>query len=470
MEVDCEPVHTLAAFNVLASPGKISACSAAAYMPAVSEQESPQSSVFMVCEENDLLKKNDPRRIMPEAGQSFSFTSRFQPKVSKRIFLSSSPQLLRVHPIGASEVYNSRASSSSTQLKKRAVAQRISLIDSKTKSLCKHDSRLSSGLVMHSFRKRTAQLTQASCNTSPNSACFGGVSNNPEDSVVDMNNHLQIPGLQRAEELDQDVAKIVIPIPAQTGSKVALLTDRPSFKGSKRTHGCVKFKRERELSLRPNQGDTDEAAKLKAEDLQSKKLKNLQTGLASPLTNVVSTPSSGHLLRASSLAFLGNSKLGLGHKSSVVLHSYLSTEYRNQPALPDKSMDLQDVKKPVFAPKEVSIPRHNLGRLRQLMIQDQKMHLSGEVLSSLTISEKELGRVPSFALSKSNTINEKMSYTKKTTARPIQDQKCLQELQQGTQPMDERKPLLDSIPDLEECLMSHKSLLMRTQNLQNSPV
>ena len=470
MEVDGEPVHTLAAFDVLASPGRLSASSAAAHILEVSEQCSPQSSVFMVCEENDLLKKNDPHRIMPEAGQSFSFTSTFQPKVSTRIFLTSSPQLLRVHPVGASEANNSRASSSSTQLKKRAVAQRISLIDSKTKSLSKHDSRLSSGFVMQSFRKRTVQFTQASCNTSPNSACFGGVSNNPEESVVDLNNHLQIPGLRRAEEFDQDLAKIVIPIPAQTGSKVAHLTFRPAFKGSKLSHGCLRFKRERELSLRPNQGDTDEAAKLKAEDLENKKVNNLQAGQASPLTNMVSTPSSGHLLRASSLAFLGNSKLGLGHKSSVVLHSYLSTEFRNQPAPPDKSTDLQDVKKPVFAPKEVSIPRHNLGRLRQLLIQDQKMHLSGEVLSSLTISEKELGRVPSFAISKSNTINEKMSYTKKTTGKPIQDQKRLPELQEGTEPIDKHKPLLDSIPDLEECLMSHKSLFMRTQNLHNSPV
>lgn len=140
MDVDGGPVHVLAAFDPHASPGKVSACSAAANLLEVSEHDSPQSSVFMVCEENDLLKKNDPHRIVPEAGQSFSFTSRFQPKVSTRIFLTSSPQLLRVHPVGVSEANNSRASSSSTQLKKRAVAPRISLINSKTKSLCKHDS------------------------------------------------------------------------------------------------------------------------------------------------------------------------------------------------------------------------------------------------------------------------------------------------------------------------------------------
>ena len=89
----------------------------------------------------------------------------------------------------------------------------------------------------------------------------------------------------------------------------------------------------------------------------------------------------------------------------------------------------------------------------------------GDVHSSVSLSENDFGKVPSFGLSRSETLSKKVTYSKQISARcdtaRLQTKPGLLTKQTGTSCLGEKKMILDTNLDLDLLLVQHPTLQQR---------
>ena len=354
-------------------------------------------------------------------------------------------------------------SSSYCGLNKRSIAKRISMLSSRNRNLANGDLKISSGLRLSKSSKRLSHLTEGCSTVAPTPVFAARSSNHAVGFTMHFNQHAE-KGSQKevglpkySINLDRNSIRLGSPEVFEPHSEPAT---RPNTRpGTPRSQGCINFKRARGSSLPQNHGDTDEAAKFKSESFEGRRLKKFR---ASPILNFFGTPSSCHMPMELGTPITPHSRVSNMPGSGVILQT-LILKYCNSVNLTRKKSSknpelYQDIPE---ATECQPVVWANLSPMRKPSVLPSRSYL-GDCHSSVSLSEKDFGEVPSFGLSRSETLSKRIAYTKQITARcdtgRLQVKQDVPGKQIGNTCPEEKKLILDTNLDLDLLLVPYPTL------------
>src|SRR3990167_8787860 len=224
--------------------------------------------------ENDILMVEDRQM------QSLSPRKMYHQSIPKCNSAATTQRALLLSQSRMNEV-----SSSYCGLNKRSIAKRISILSSRRENMPKSGSKISSGLQISRSSKRYSQMTEGYSSLAPTAVFALRSSNRGDGLAIHSKQTEDKPQLEegRSQKFENSEGEsIQLPLPELVDVRSELGIGQDVKQRPLKSIGCLGFKRERELSLAQNHGDTDEAAKFKSELVEDRRPKKAR---ASPIMN-----------------------------------------------------------------------------------------------------------------------------------------------------------------------------------------